>query len=136
MRKLFRTGYYQTLRVPATWTDKDIASWNDDLKELYRVLESKDEECEMFKEFISDFLMYESDGQTKERNPIVESRVPKATKPDAKPRVTYRTLNPVDRFEENMDQYDEIYHDWFQLILDTLKPAYDKYDELLDDTRM
>jgi hypothetical protein len=137
-RKLFRTGYFDTLKIPVTWTDEEIASWKDDLAELQKVLDGTKDNLEyhMFTEFVSEFLMYESDGQTKERNPIVESRVPKATKPDAKPKVTYRTLSPIDRFEESMGVYDETYHDWYELILDSLRQTYDDYDKFLDDIRM
>jgi hypothetical protein len=137
-RLMFHKGYFDTFRIPGTWTDEDILNWKSDLEELCTVLDNKDkkEEYQMFIEFISDFLMFESDGQTKVKNPIVESRVPKATKPDSKSRVTYRTLTPADRFEEHLGVYDETYEEWFQLFLDRIKPLYDEYDKFLDDIKM
>lgn len=137
LMKVIERGYYETCKVPASWTDDEILQWRADLLELSDVLENHDTfEKEAFGEFVSDFLMYESDGQTKEKNPVVESRVPRTTKSDAKPKVTYRTLTPLDRFDERLGIVSERYHDAFQEIVDTLRPLYDKYDEFLDSVKM
>lgn len=136
LREIIKMGYYDVCRVPATWTDAEILQWRDDINMLRDVLDSGTLEGEVFSEFVCEFLMYESDGQTKEKNPIMESRVPRTTKPDAKPKITYRTLTPLDRFEEHLEAISSKYRDKFEEIVNALRPLYDKYDEFLDSVKM
>lgn len=124
-------------RTPITWTDEELINWGKDLQALYDVLQNKDDkQASYFREFVSEFLMYESDEQTKEKNPVEESRVPKTSKPGAKPRVTYRTLTPLDRFEETLEKYDTEYQTVYEKIIAALRPFYDNYDEFLTDCKM
>lgn len=137
IRLNFKEHRYDGMHVPTTWTDADIDCWLNDLKYLEEVLNSEDDAAYFFKEFVCDFLMYESDGQTKEKNPMKESRVPKTNNPNGKPRITYRTLTPIDRFEEqHMPTLDPEYQSHFQNILDELHCEYDEYDKFLDDCKM
>ena len=127
----------ESFRTPITWTDAELIKWGEDLHHLHDVLRDKQNDDAMyFREFVSEFLMYESDEQTKEKNPVEESRVPKTSKPDAKPRVTYRTLTPLDRFEEALGRYDEDYQKAYEKIIAALRPFYDDYDEFLGDCKM
>lgn len=136
LRLNIHNGYHKSMRLPATWTDEDINTWNEDVASLYQLLNGKDYESHMFKEFVAEFLMYESDGQTKEKNPIKESRVPKATNPNAKPKVTYRTLTPIDRFVEHMDVLDDEYQAYYSKVVSSLREDYEDYDRFLDDVKM
>lgn len=127
----------EEFRTPITWSDEELVKWGEDLQTLYDVLTNKDDEVAMyFQEFVSEFMMYESDEQTKEKNPVEESRVPKTSKPDAKPRVTYRTLTPLDRFEETLEKYEDRYQSAYETIITALRPFYDNYDEFLSDCKM
>lgn len=137
LREIIKLGFYDVCKVPATWTDEEILQWRDDIIMLRDVLEdTSSPEGETFSEFVCEFLMYESDGQTKEKNPVMESRVPRTTKSDAKPKVTYRTLTPLERFDEHLGAVSPRYRERFQEIVDTLRPLYDKYDEFLDSVKM
>lgn len=136
LRSLIRNNKAD-FRTPITWTDAELIKWNEDLQALYDVLEDKEsKDAEYFREFISEFLMYESDEQTKEKNPVEESRVPKTSKPDAKPRVTYRTLTPLDRFEDTLEKYEDGYQKAYEKIIEALRPFYDNYDEFLSECKM
>lgn len=126
----------KSMRVPAAWTDEDIEQWHKDVDALREVLSSKDRDAVMFREFVADFLMYESDGQTKEKNPIQESRVPKATSPNAKSKVTYRTQTPIDRFEDHLEELSDEYQIEFQKIVNELRAEYEEYDKFLDEIKM
>lgn len=127
----------ESFRTPITWTDAELIKWNEDLQTLYDVLRDKENKDAMyFREFVSEFIMYESDEQTKEKNPVEESRVPKTSKPDAKPRVTYHTLTPLDRFEDTLEKYDDDYQKAYEKIITALRPFYDAYDEFLSDCKM
>lgn len=136
LRKLIHNGYYNTIRIPGTWTDEDITNWTADVEYLSSILDASDEESNNFIEFICDFLMYESDGSVKVKNPIKESKVPKSTRPDAKPKVTYRTMTPFDRFRETIDMLEDDYGKVFTPILESLRSCYEDYDSFLDDIRM
>jgi len=137
VRLNFISHMYDDMHLPSTWSDDDIMAWNEDLVYLANVLGSSEEDADVFREFVSDFLMYESDGQTKEKNPIKESRVPKTNNPNGKPRTTYRTLTPIDRFEEqHIDTLSEYYHDRFMEIINALRNEYDEYDKFLESCKM
>lgn len=136
VRRNFKSGYYNAMKLPSTWTDEDIENWKRDMEYLEAVLEDSSETGRIFKEFVADFLMYESDGQTKEKNPIKESRTPKSTNPNAKSKVTYRTLSPIDRFEENMGTLEKELRELYAPILDALRKDYENYDGFLDEIRM
>lgn len=136
LRKLIHNGYYNNIRIPGTWTDEDINNWTSDVDYLVSVLDGDGEENNNFIEFICDFLMYESDGSIKVKNPIKESKVPKSSRPDAKPKVTYRTMTPFDRFQETIDMMEDGYGKVFTPILESLRECYDDYDTFLDDIRM
>lgn len=126
-------GYASDIRIPASWTDEDKDNWLKDVEELRLFLHDK--KSFDFEEFVCEFLMYESDGQTKIQNPVAESRIPKATKPDAKPKVTFRTLTPFDRFQEDIDKFSEPTKLVYQTILNQLREFYNDYDAFLDDVR-
>ena len=136
VRKLIHDGYYDTIRIPGTWTDEDIKNWKSDIEYLAEVLKHTDEECSNFVEFVCEFLMYESDGSIKVKNPIKESKVPKSVKSDAKPKVTYRTVTPFDRFQETVDMMEDNYGKRYTPILEALRDCYEDYDAFLDDIRM
>ena len=137
MRLKLKMGEYEKLHTPSSWTDDELLAWNEDIEYLRMVLGSTEPDADMFREFVADFLMYESDGQTKEKNPIEESRVPKTNNPNSKPRVTYRTLNPIDRFEEHhIDTLSEKYQDAFTEIINALRSEYEDYDKFLDTCKM
>ena len=131
-----KNGYHKNIKIPATWTDEDIENWFSDIEYLDKVLNKEVPEASNFIEFVCEFLMYESDGQIKVQNPIVESRVPKTNKSDTKPKVTYRTITPFDRFQESMDMFEESYRIAYGPILDSLRDLYDDYDKFLEIIRM
>ena len=47
-------------------------------------------DSKVFEEFMIDFIGFESDGQTREANPIVESRIPKTTNRSSEMEREYR----------------------------------------------
>ena len=136
VRTLINRGYYKNIRIPGTWTDEDISNWDGDIEYLADVLRRTDTESEDFVEFICEFLMYESDGVTKVKNPIKESKVPKNVKSDTKPKVTYRTMTPYDRFNETIDMMEDDYGKRYAVIMEALRKCYEDYDAFLDDIRM
>lgn len=128
---------YDGMKVPLIWTDEQQIQWMADLHYLYLILNDASEDVKTFIKFVEMFLMYESDGVTKEQNPIQECRIPKTTNPNSKPKVTYRTLNPIDRFEDYVDgMYDETMREAFQEILSSLMSVYEDYDKFLDEIKM
>ena len=130
------TGY-NAMRTPAIWTDEQLVEWMSDLRYLYEFFKMDTEDAKYFTEFIAEFLMFESDGQTREANPIKESRVPRSTNPNAKPKVTYRTLSPIDRFEEWVDgMIENQFKSSFEKIIDSLRESYVEYDKFLDSIKM
>ena len=136
-RVLLDLNYFSTIKLPSTWTDDDMENWQsniDKLKSFYNDGDSED--VKFFNEFVADFLMFESDGQTKEANPIKEDKNSKVTKSDAKPKITYRTLTPFDRFQEHVEFLPDIFAEKYQIILNDLRPLYDDYDKFLDDIKM
>lgn len=136
VRTLINRGFYKNIRIPGTWTDEDIANWDGDIDYLADVLKRTDEESENFVEFICEFLMYESDGMIKVKNPVKESKVPKNVKSDTKPKVTYRTMTPYDRFNETIDMMEDDYGKRYAVIMEALRTCYEDYDAFLDDIRM
>lgn len=123
------------------WSDIDQLEWESDINYLKEILSQKTDETWVFQEFICEFLMYESDGNVKIQNPIMNTREkPKnPQKPNRrgvkekpqKPKITYKTLNPYDRFQENISLYTKEYQLKFQTILNSLKPSYDDYDKFV-----
>ncbi len=140
MRQRLKDKWYDShVKTPANWTDEDIENWVKDVENLRLVLDSDDEDAHIFREFVSEFLMYESDGQTKEKNPVREvSTVKSGAKGAApvKPKVTYRTLTPISRFEETLDYREGPYNLQYQLIINELIDCYKEYDRFLDSIRM
>lgn len=133
LMKRIRDGYYKSHLIPSDWTDDEYKSWQEEIDYVYTVLNEDTEESNNFKEFICEFMMYESDGQQKVKNPVSET---KSTKSDAKPKITYRTVTPFDRFQEVIDMYEDSYGELYGPILETLRPFYTNYDEFLDEIRM
>lgn len=136
IKKNIIEGYYDNYRIPAVWTDEQISEWKENIKYLYEVLKSEDIDAHNFREFVCEFMMYESDGQQKVQNPVVESRVPKNVKADTKPKITYRNVTPFDRFQENIDMYEDGYGEVYEPILESLRPYYEDYETFLEDIRM
>lgn len=136
LKMTMNTGYFSTCPVPPTWTDEDILEWNKDLEYFSTVINNNSVETDNFIEFVCEFLMYESDGQIKVKNPVVESRVPKNVRSDSKPKITYRNVTPFERFQEVMDTLDGVYKEKFEPILEALRPCYSDYDTFLESIRM
>lgn len=136
LMKRIDDGYYKSHLIPSDWTDEKYNEWQEEIKYLHDVLSSDSEEADNFKEFICEFMMYESDGQQKVKNPVVEVKPTRGNRPEAKPKITYRTVTPFDRFQEVIDTYEDSYRDLYEPILETLRPFYDKYDEFLDEIRI
>ena len=136
IRTLINKGYYKSIRIPGTWTDEDINNWDGDIEYLADVLKRTDEESENFVEFVCEFLMYESDGVIKVKNPVKESKVPKNVKSDSKPKVTYRTVTPYDRFNETIDMMEDDYGKRYATIMESLRECYQDYDAFLEAIRM
>lgn len=136
IRKNIVEGYYDNYRIPAVWTDEQVSEWKDNIEYLHNVLESEDKDAYNFREFVCEFMMYESDGQQKVKNPVVESRVPKNVKADAKPKITYRNVTPFDRFQEVIDMYEDGFGAIYEPILESLRPYYEDYETFLEDIRM
>lgn len=134
--KLIKSGYYKSIRIPGTWTDEDINNWTSDIEYLLTVLEGTDEESCNFREFVCDFLMYESDGPMKVKNPIKETTSTKSQRTDAKPKITYRTVTPFDRYQETIDMLEDGYGELFSPILESIRSCYEDYDKFLEDIRM
>jgi hypothetical protein len=86
-----------------------------------------------FYEFVADFLMYEAEGQTKEKNPAPEVN-PK--KKDVKLRITYRTLTPLDRFEEHIEHNDVDRVKDYEPIIAALRSSYSDYEAFLESVRI
>ena len=80
--------------------------------------------------------MYESDGVIKVKNPVKESKVPKNVKSDSKPKVTYRTVTPYDRFNETIDMMEDDYGKRYATIMESLRECYQDYDAFLEAIRM
>lgn len=135
LRKSIMDDSYKSI-IPSTWTDEEVDNFVKDVNYLLEVLEKKDEQSAIFVEFVCDFMMFEADGQTKVKNPIVESRVPKTTKQDSKPKVTYRTLTPFDRFLDMSEIIDNGYNKEYEPIIDALRSYYDNYESFLEEIRM
>lgn len=135
IRNLIHNGIVQTRGIPATWSDEDRESWCDDINTLYDILKGDTKEKQDFIEFICEFLMFESDGQTKVKNPVIEAGS-KSTKPDSKPKITYRTMTPYDRFVDVIDSYGDDYREAYETIISSLAPFYENYDKFLDDVRL
>lgn len=136
IRTLIANGYFKHIRIPGTWTDEDIANWDKDIDYLADALNRTDEEKDDFVEFICEFLMYESDGSIKVKNPVKESKTPKNVKSDSKPKVTYRTMTPYDRFNETIDMMEDDYGKHYTKIMESLRCCYEDYDAFLDEIRM
>lgn len=136
IKKNILNGYYKTIKTPSFWTDDDIETWLSDIEYLSKVLNKELPGSSNFIEFVCEFLMFESDGQRKIKNPIVESRVPKSVKNDTKPKVTYRTVTPYDRYQEVMDIFDDSYRQTYGHIIESLRELYDDYDKFLESIRM
>lgn len=136
IKKKIESGYYDSLKTPEYWSDEEIINWKKDIQDVLELLSNNTEENIKFEEFICEFLMYESDGSIKVKNPTIESRVPRTSKPDAKPKVTYRTMTPFDRFQESMELFTDEYINMFGPILEQLRKCYDDYDAFLDEIRM
>lgn len=135
LKKSIMDDSYKSV-IPPTWTDEEVDNFVKDVNYLLEILEKKDEPSETFVEFVCDFMMFEADGQTKVKNPIVESRVPKTTKQDSKPKVTYRTLTPFDRFLDMSEIMDNGYSKEYEPILEALSCYYDDYEGFLEEIRM
>lgn len=135
IRSLIHDGVIQNRAIPATWSDEDRESWRDDIDTLYDILKGDTKEKQDFIEFICEFLMFESDGQTKMKNPVMETNS-KNVKSDSKPKITYRTMTPYDRFVDIIDSYGDDYREIYETIISSLAPFYENYDKFLDDVRL
>lgn len=135
---LINNGYYKNIKIPGTWTDEDIENWDKDIEYLADVLKRSTIESENFVEFICEFLMYESDGMIKVKNPIKEVKPAKSKsrEPKSKPKVTYRTVTPYDRFNETIEMMEEDYGKRYSSIMESLRECYNDYDAFLDSIRM
>lgn len=126
----------QTVPVAETWSEMDKVTWVEDLATLTNILLSHDKESNLFKEFVCEYLMYESDGPIKVQNPIMESRKDKAKKrrgvkqvPKPNPKVTFKTVTPYDRFQDDLYRYTAEYQEGFQKIINDIKDRYGDYDK-------
>ena len=135
IRNLIHSEIIQNRGIPTTWSDEDRDSWVDDLLTLYDILKGDTEEKSVFVEFICEFLMYESDGPIKVKNPTLETKT-KNVKSDTKSKITYRTLTPMDRFMESLELFTDYYRERYEQILQTLEPFYENYDKFLDIIRL
>lgn len=123
------------------WSDIDQLEWENDIDYLKDILSQQTDESRVFQEFICEFMMYESDGNVKIQNPVMKTREKpkKPQKPNRrgvkekpqKPKITYKTINPYDRFQENISLYTKEYQTKFQGILNKLKSCYDDYDKFV-----
>lgn len=129
-----KEDYWMLIKVSPLWSEEDQQNWENDVKELRAFLTEKTYESEMFQEFVSEFLMYESDGYLKIQNPTPENRV-KSAKADSKPKVTFSVLTPFDVFQDTIDDYPEEYGKYYQMVLNQLRPLYEDYDAFLDETK-
>lgn len=127
----------QIIPVAENWDEMDKVTWEDDLMTLMTVLTSHEKECNLFKEFVCEYLMYESDGSMKVQNPVMVSRdmqkskrKNKRVKQDTKkPKITFKTLTPYDRFQDALYRYTPEYQEGFQRILNALKDRFGDYDK-------
>lgn len=137
MKKDIKEGYYKSYKLSTSWTDDDINKFYEDVDYVDEVLNSDDPKCHEFVEFICEFLMYESDGSIKVKNPTIESKIPrKNVKENSKPKVTYRTVTPFDRFAETIDIMGGEYKNRYSPILKSLMEVYKDYDAFLETIRM
>lgn len=136
LKRVLNDDYFVNCNVPSTWTDEEILDWKNDVDYFTEFINDDSTEADNFIEFICEFLMYESDGQIKVKNPIVEARVPKNVRSDTKSKITYRNVTPFERFQEVMDTLEGSYKEKFEPILESLRPYYDNYEEFLESIRM
>lgn len=136
VKRRLTSGYYNSIPIPSLWSDEEIEVFHNDVEYLNSVLTSDEPDAKTFVEFVCEFLMYEADGQIKVKNNVVESRVPKLTKSDTKPKITYRNVTPFERFETVVDIYDDSYRETYAPIIESIRPCYVKYDEFLESIRM
>lgn len=116
-----------TSELPDNWSQEDIDSWVEDIKELGRVLDGGDSETNRFNEFVCEFLMYEADGETKVKNPVKETNSKSKTD---KQKTTYSIFTPLDRFMETNESSYYQYAGEFDDIIKALNPLYNDYETL------
>lgn len=135
LKRSLNADIFSTVNIPSSWTDEETSAFAEDVKYLMGVLTGETEESKVFIEFVCEFLMYEADGVVKIKNPTVDTRAFKTSK-DIKPKVTYRSNTPFERYETVVDIYDDSYRETYQHIIESLRPYYADYDKFLESIRM
>lgn len=133
---MIKNGQLDNIDLPETWSESDINSWLDDIKELGNILDNPTEENINFVEFICEFLMFEGDGVIKVRNNKEINKKTKEGKVDNKIKFTYRTLTPIDRFNNVIENTSYQYYGKFNDIIKEIGPLYNDYDKLLEEVRI